>query len=366
MHNDVGMAAWVRQWWHQPDQYDWVSEYLASRQLQRFSRFLIAAVVITLGVVPLVMLFSPSGPQGEVQRTIAIVMSILSFAGAGSWLAGWPSRRLSVLFAVGANAGVTVACVIAGTPATGLLACATFAPIAGYVSLYHSSRLLAVTLVNAIVTIVYAGVRIAAAGDTAMAVGHVVGMLIAVLAVPFGTQLFMHLLSLDARMSDTDPLTGLRNRRGYDQSVLQLVAAADTSQEQWLAVVLVDLDRFKQINDVHGHGFGDTVLLAVADNLIRCSAMDSVVARLGGEEFLVAELTQPGAAVDCAERLRAAVAEMPYGVTASVGVAAVPITDIDGTAVAAVIKQLGESADVAMYEAKRAGGNQVRDRTGVR
>jgi diguanylate cyclase (GGDEF)-like protein len=359
------MVAWVRRWWNQPDQYDWLSEYLASRQLQRLSRFLIASVVITLGAVPLVMLFSPSGPQGEVHRTAAIVMSALAFGGASSWLTGWPSRRQSALFAVGANAGVTVACLIAGTPATGLLACATFAPIAGYVGLYHSSKLLAATLANAVVTTVFAGVRIAEAGDTAMAIGHVLGVLIAVLAVPFGNQLLLHLLSLDARMSDTDPLTGLRNRRGYDQAAVQLISAADKSRERWLAVVMVDLDGFKQINDRHGHSFGDTVLMAVADNLRRVSPMNSVVARLGGEEFLIAELIESHSPAACAERIRDAVASMPYGVTASVGVAAVPVNGIDATAVAPTVKQLGEAADAAMYDAKRAGGNQVRSRAGV-
>jgi hypothetical protein len=177
------MAASVRKWWRQPDQYDWMSGYVASRGLQPFSRILIASVVITLGVVPLVMLFSPSGPQGLADRTVAIIMSVLSLGGASAWLVGWPSRRQSMLFAMGANVGVTVAVVIAGTPATGLLACATFAPIAGYVGLYHSGRLLAATLLNAVFTTVLAGVRIGAAGDTAMAVGHVLGVVIAVLGV---------------------------------------------------------------------------------------------------------------------------------------------------------------------------------------
>ncbi|WP_319432633.1 GGDEF domain-containing protein [Mycobacterium sp. RTGN5] len=356
------MAAWIRRWWHQPDQYDWMSEYLASRHLQRFSRVLIASVVIIFGVVPVVMLFSPSGPQGQIHRTAAIVMSALAFGGACSWLAGWPSRRQSALFAVGANAGVTIACLIAGTPATALLACATFAPIAGFVGLHHSSRLLAATLANAIVTTVFAGVRIAEAGDTAMAVGHVLGMLIAILVVPFGSQLLLHLLSLDARMSDTDSLTGLRNRRGYDQSVLQLIAGADRSQSQWLSVILIDLDGFKRINDTHGHGYGDAVLVAVADNLHRASAMNSVVARLGGEEFLIAELTGPDEPELRAERLRAAVANTPSEVTASVGVASIALTDIGSTTTTALTK-LVDAADAAMYEAKRAGGNQVRYRT---
>ncbi|WP_227999559.1 diguanylate cyclase [Mycolicibacterium sp. P1-5] len=350
------MAAGARKRWRQPDQYDWMSGYVASRGLQPFSRILIASVVIALGVVPLVMLFSPSGPQGQAHRTAAVLMSILSFGGACTWLVGWPSRRQSMLFAIGANAGVTLACLIAGTPATGLLACVTFAPIAGYVGLYHSGRLLAATLVNAVVTTIIAGVRIAATGDTAMAVGHVLGVLIAVLAVPFGSQLLLHLLSLDARMSNTDPLTGLRNRRGYDQSALKLIAAADGPQSQWLAVILVDLDGFKQINDTHGHGYGDAVLVAVADNLRRASAMNSVVARLGGEEFLVAELIEPEEAEGAAERFRAAVATAPGEVTASVGVASIPLTDIGATA----HTELVGAADAAMYEAKRAGGNQIR------
>lgn len=365
MHKDVGMAAWVRRWWHQPDQYDWLSEYLASRHLQRFSRFLIASVVVIIGVVPVVMLFSPSGPQGQVHRIAAVLMSVLSFGGACAWLAGWPSRRQSLLFAVGANAGVTLACLIAGTPATGLLACATFAPIAGYVGLYHSGRLLAATLVNAVVTTVLAGIRIAAAGDTAMAIGHVLGVLIAVLAVPFGTQLLLHLLSLDARMSNTDPLTGLRNRRGFHQSAIQLVLAADRRQSQWLAVILVDLDGFKKINDTHGHGYGDAVLVAVADNLRRASATNAVVARLGGEEFLIAELTGPDDPALRAERFREAVAAIPGEVTASVGVASLALAEISDLASTA-LTELVDAADAAMYEAKRAGGNQTRARAHVR
>ncbi|MCV7348206.1 GGDEF domain-containing protein [Mycolicibacterium rhodesiae] len=355
------MAAWVRRWWDQPGQYDWLSDYLAARHLQRFSRILIASVVFVLGTIPLVMLFSPSGPQGQVHRTTAIVMSALSFGGACTWLVGWPSRRQSALFAIGANAGVTLACLIAGTPATGLLACATFAPIAGYVGLYHSGRLLAATLLNALVTTVLAGARIAAAGDIAMAVGHVLGVLIAVLAVPFGSQLLLHLLSLDARMSNTDPLTGLRNRRGYDESALKLIAAADRPQSQWLAVILIDLDGFKQINDAHGHGYGDTVLVAVADNLRRASAMNSVVARLGGEEFLIAELIEPDDAAAAAERFRTAVATAPGPVTASVGVASIALTEI-GSAATAALTGLVDAADAAMYDAKRAGGNQTRHR----
>ncbi len=365
MTKDVGMVASIQQWWRQPDQYSWLSEYLASRQLQRFARIMIASIVAVLGVVPIVMLFSPSGPQGDLHRAAALMISFLCVGGATIWLADWPTHRQSTLFAIGGNACVTIACLIAGSPVTGLLACTTFAPLAGYVALFHSSRLLAATLANAALATAFAAVRVADEGDIALALGHVVGVAIAVLAVPFAGQVLLHLLTLDALMSHTDPLTGLRNRRGFYQSAVQLVAAADRSQPRMLAITMVDLDGFKKINDVHGHGFGDAVLIAVADNLRRVSAMNSVVARLGGEEFLVAELTEPTDPGSCAERLREAVAATPGGVTASVGTAALELADIDGHPVAATITQLVDTADAAMYEAKRAGGNQVRYRTGV-
>ncbi len=362
MREDLGVTASIRQWWAQPDQYNWFSEYLASRQLQGFARVMAASTVAFLGVVPIVMLWSPSGPHGRVEIAGAISISVLCAAGAVLWLARWPSQRQSALFAIGSNACVTTSCLIAGSPVTGLLACTTFAPLAGYVALFHSSRLLAVTLANAGLTTILAAVWVAVDGDIALALGHFVGVSVAVLAVPFAAQVLLQLMTFDALMSHTDPLTGLRNRRGYDRSVAQLIAGAGGPAPQWLAVTLIDLDGFKQINDRHGHAFGDTVLIAVADNLRRASAMNAVVARLGGEEFLVAELTAPEEPAARAELLRTAVASTSGGVTASLGVASLMLTDADRGAAQQVIRHLVEEADAAMYEAKRAGGDQVRHR----
>ena len=362
MHRDDGVMASLRQWWAYPDQYNWFSEYLASRQLQGFARVMASSTVAFFGVVPIVMLWSPSGPHGRVGTTAAIAISVLCALGALLWLARWPSQTQSALFALGANICVTTSCLIAGSPVTGLLACTTFAPLAGYVALFHSSRLLAATLLNAGLTTVVSAVRIAAAGDIALAAGHFVGVAVAVLAVPFAAQVLLHLMTVDALMSHTDPLTGLRNRRGYYRSTVQLIDTAGGSASSCLTVTLVDLDGFKQINDRHGHGFGDAVLIAVADNLRRSSAMNSVVARVGGEEFLIAELAEPGDAAARAERLRQAVASAPGGVTASLGMASVALADIDRGAQQRVIEHLVDEADTAMYEAKRAGGNQTRHR----
>src|SRR5262249_5609226 len=129
-----------------------------------------------------------------------------------------------------------------------------------------------------------------------------------------------------------------------------------------LALALIDLDHFKQINDTHGHGVGDAVIRsAVRACLASLRAIDRM-GRIGGEEFavLLPETNREGAAI-VAERLRAAVAALaveiegatPIATTASVGVAA--LGEGDATRIDALIAR----ADRALYAAKRGGRNRV-------
>jgi diguanylate cyclase (GGDEF)-like protein len=356
-----GTVTWVRQSWRQPDQYVWLSEYLAGRGLQRFAQLTIASIAGLFAVVPIVMLFSPSGPHGRVGTVAAITITVLCIAMAALWLTRWPTLFQSELFVLGCNVCVAIACMVAGTPVTGLLACATFAPVGGYVALFHSSRLLVLTLLNAAVTTTLSAVRVGLAGDPALAVGHLLGVAIAVLAVPFAGHVLLRLLTLDAMMSHTDPLTGLQNRRGFYRSVLAAIPN-DTDRAVPFAVAMVDLDGFKKLNDEHGHAVGDQILISVANNLRRASRVNSVVARIGGEEFLIAGAGDAATARETAEKLLAAVAASPWTVTASIGVAGMSRVSGDEQAARPLIEILVAAADAAMYEAKRAGGNQIRYR----
>ncbi len=349
---------WVRLWWQQPDQYGWLSGYLGSRGALTVTRYTVGVIVALFGAVPIMMLWSPAGPQGRLGTGIAILISTLCAAGAWLWFAHWPTHRESTLFAIGANACVTAACAVAGDPLTGLLACTSFAPVAGYVALFHSSRLLVFTLTNATLATIGCAVRVALSGDPALAMGHLLAIAIAVLAVPFAGQVLLHLLTLDALMSHVDPLTGLRNRRGFQRSTLEMLAATPAPS---FTVMMVDLDGFKRVNDREGHAIGDRILVAVADNLHRASKANSVVARVGGEEFLIAETTDGDDARSSAEKMLDAVRTTPWRVTASIGVASVTTLSSGGDdATLRVIDHLIEAADAAMYEAKRCGGNQIR------
>ena len=137
---------WVRQSWRQPDQYVWLSEYLAGRGLQQFARSTIASITGVFAVVPILMLFSPSGPHGRVGTIAAITITVVCVAMAALWLIRWPSHNQSELFVLGCNLSVTIACMVAGTPVTGLLACTTFAPVAGYVALFEIENAQTVTV----------------------------------------------------------------------------------------------------------------------------------------------------------------------------------------------------------------------------
>jgi diguanylate cyclase (GGDEF)-like protein len=152
----------------------------------------------------------------------------------------------------------------------------------------------------------------------------------------------------------TDALTGVANRRELETSLeRELVRALHHADE--LAVVLVDLDRFKALNDVHGHQVGDQVLRSVGQALANEVGDLGIVARYGGEEFAIV-LPRCGTkkAAATAERIRAAIESLddPVPVTASFGVATFPT---DGNDVTSLVKV----ADAALYEAKRQGRNRV-------
>ena len=155
-------------------------------------------------------------------------------------------------------------------------------------------------------------------------------------------------------MADHDGLTGLVNHRAFHEH-LGAALATGARQEASVALLLIDLDLFKSINDEHGHLVGDDVLRAVAQRLSACARAGDVVARIGGEEFAV---LLPGAGPDAAgaaaERIRSAIEQIrePVPVTASIGVTSAPAADVTGG-------DLLERADGALYAAKRQGRNQV-------
>lgn len=164
-----------------------------------------------------------------------------------------------------------------------------------------------------------------------------------------------------AALSLTDPLTGLPNRRGFLARALPSIAVMRRNGGD-CALVMLDLDRFKAINDSFGHPAGDAVLRGVAAVIAEAVRDADVVGRLGGEEFaLLLPGADTAAAALAAERLRGLVAagvSHPGGerVTLSAGVATLGTEEDPATALDSALA----AADRALYAAKRAGRDQVR------
>lgn len=154
-----------------------------------------------------------------------------------------------------------------------------------------------------------------------------------------------------------DPLTHLPNRLAFD-SQLELIIRSCTRDNQQMALMLIDLDRFKSVNDTLGHHVGDNLLKSVALRLRECVRASDVVARLGGDEFVVVlpEIENALTAASVAGKVqrlladRHEVGEHELFATPSIGISIFPSDGRDGDT-------LLRNADVAMYHAKGAGRN---------
>ena len=162
------------------------------------------------------------------------------------------------------------------------------------------------------------------------------------------------------RMARFDMLTGLRNRFAFSDALRAAFARAQERSGERFALITIDLDRFKEINDTLGHMVGDAVIVEMASRLSKMARAEDTVARMGGDEFVIiarGEGLDANFALGIANRAvdalsqPFAIAPMPAA-SASVGVAMYPEHGATG-------EELMKNADIALYEAKRAGRNRA-------
>ncbi|HSG26504.1 MAG TPA: diguanylate cyclase [Anaerolineales bacterium] len=165
------------------------------------------------------------------------------------------------------------------------------------------------------------------------------------------------LLSEMARMASTDSLTGLLNRRAFDDKLNEEINRAKRYGYS-LCLLMIDIDGFKQFNDLYGHRRGDQHLITVSELILNCVRKQDLVARIGGEEFcVISPHTFRDGGGELAERIRSSIEarfrnQVETGGTVSIGVAEFPLD-------AESINNLYDTADQAMFTAKRLGKNRV-------
>jgi diguanylate cyclase (GGDEF)-like protein len=166
-------------------------------------------------------------------------------------------------------------------------------------------------------------------------------------------------------LAETDPLTGFLNRRTFGSAVDEMIAQAGTRHEA-VAVLMIDLDNFKLVNDYNGHSAGDQLLLECSRSIARIVPKGALVSRIGGDEFAAAVPFDKGR-TEQIEQLVAKLVEAisrptlinatDIGVTASIGIARSDMAKV-GDQMRDSASDLLEMADVAMYHAKRQGRNR--------
>ncbi len=160
---------------------------------------------------------------------------------------------------------------------------------------------------------------------------------------------------LTNQLANLDPLTRLYNRSYHMRRLSEFLKQSAASGDP-VTVIAIDLDHFKHINDVYGHGFGDQVLIQLADTIAEFHSETDLISRTGGEEFeIVARRLDEPAAVRLAEAIRTKISTLNFEqgakVSASLGVAVSHANE--------ALSSLRQRADAAAYQAKQTGRNRV-------
>lgn len=164
------------------------------------------------------------------------------------------------------------------------------------------------------------------------------------------------------KLIETDPLTGLLNRKGWDEQASRALRLAQR-HKQAVSLLMLDLDHFKNINDTYGHEAGDNALKHFGEVMLHCQRTGDICARLGGEEFcMLLVQTSPAAGSSLDQRLREELtqgrhAKHPYTLSFSAGLAHSTPQD--------TLETLMARADAAMYRAKNSGRGQLYNDTSL-
>jgi diguanylate cyclase (GGDEF)-like protein len=345
----------LKGWWQQSAHFEWLSGFLAEHGMRGATRALMAGLAVSMVACLLGMMQSVDGPVGPVGHTMTWLGVAGGVAGAALWAIRWPTRRQSLVFALITTASIALACLANPRPLPAVVGCIAFATIGAYIAFFHSTGLVLLNFFVAATVVTYCAARMAVEGHPMLAAVDWWLLIQINIALPLAIQILVRTLAADLLRAERDPLTGLLNRRTFHQESVALIRSG-RAEDAYLVVALIDLDKFKSVNDRYGHAAGDVALIHVAQAISEAAGADSVVARSGGEEFLVATTFPTPDCREWAQRMCTAIAESPAGVTASIGTTAVRLRETEGDH-KEFVDRLAGTADWAMYRAKRSGGN---------
>ena len=354
------MRAIRQRWPSKLDHYYWLTAYLAAHDMQKSACRVVAAIILCLGAIPPTLMASSVGPQGLPNQALAVCVAICCLAMGALWLRQrWPTRTESQLCVVVGTVCIALASLIAADPVVGLLGSTTFVVVSAFTVVFHSGRLLAFTWSIGAATLGVLAVRLAAI-DPALATCSVVLVALINVFVAFAGRMVLRLLDTTILDGDIEPLTGLLNRDAFYDRVDTLIGTRSRRDDRHLVVIVVNLDGFSLLTAMTGKAGAHRARVAIGQHLRETVRRDAIVAHVGEAEFLIAEpFTTPDPSA-LAERVRGCIITAPFRLTASIGVVSTALRPLANHPPPDVLDELLTLATSAMYEARRAGGNQYR------
>jgi len=321
---------------------------------------LVATIILGLGAIPSTLMVSSVGPNGLQSQLLAGVITVCCVVMGVLWLRHcWPTRTQSQLCVVVGTVCIAVACLIEDHPVIGLLGSTAFAVLSAFTAFFHSARLLAFTWTVGVVTLGVLALRLATI-DAALAVCSVVLIALVNVFVAFPCRMVTRLIDTEILHGEIEPLTGLLNRDGFYDHIATLIGARRRDDDRYLIVLVVNLDSFSLLTAMTGAAGGNRVRVAIGQRLRETVRRDAIIAHIGDAEFFIADLFTTPDPVVLTERIRGTVRTAPFRLTASIGAVSTPLPPLATYPPHDVCEELLTIATTAMYEARKAGGNQAR------
>lgn len=322
----------------------------------------IAVLVPSFGLIGSIIMLSSDGPVGATAIVVCLIVLLSTpLVGAWWWLRSVDATHMPGWFVIYADLGVTVMLLTFDDRGLALYGAVLFSVIGTYIAYFSRRTVLKfhTAFVNAVILVLAVLAVVEQPDDPASIAARALVTVVVVNSV----LTFRAVIQRQLDLANTDSLTGLLNRRGLEMRLDRMMARL--TQEQSVALMVVDLDRFKLVNDTYGHAAGDRVLRRTAQRLTAASGRRPCVARTGGEEFTIAVPDYGDSADHLADNVREAVHDPSddVPVTVSIGVAVLEAarwrSAVSSHAAAELVRGVLLDADTAMYESKHAGGNRT-------
>ncbi|MDV6262647.1 GGDEF domain-containing protein [Rhodococcoides yunnanense] len=322
----------------------------------------IAVLAPAFGLIGVIIMLSDDGPVGAMAVAICTIVLLSTIpVGAWWWLRSVDASHMPGWFVIYADVGVAVMLLTFADRSLALYGAAMFSVIGTYIAYFSRRNVLKfhTAFVNAVILLLAVLAVVERPDDPASIIART---LVTVLVVN-SVLAFRAVIQRQLDLANTDSLTGLLNRRGLELRLDRMMARL--TEKQSVALMVVDLDQFKRVNDTYGHAAGDRVLRLTARRLTTATGERPCVARTGGEEFTIAVPVCGDSADHLADDIREAVHDPSddVPVTVSIGVAVLDAAQwraaVSSYGAAELVRNVLLDADTAMYESKHAGGNRT-------